>query len=248
MCRGLRISLRSAPQPENTHRQNALHPNNAPGKKRPAVSHSRTDCDFQEYRKILQVIPGKLPLLPFAIQLDLTPGGQPRRASHQDAIQIGRLSTTAATAIATGPNSPAPNDTNVVMAPNPMPAITEPFRRPCRQRRRQPSANGKPHTATGKSDTVRSRTLDSRIPKSGGGTDPGRNRTAACPAMQAGSHRSASAQKLRLFTMLRVFIPTACIGCAANSSEEPKGTYLGAAIVQQSSPDDIDANGILSNF
>ena len=34
-----------------------------PGKKRPAVSHSRTDCDFQEHRKIPQVIPGKLPQL-----------------------------------------------------------------------------------------------------------------------------------------------------------------------------------------
>ena len=162
--------------------------------------------------------------------------GQPRRSNHQDAIQTGRLSTTAATAITTGPNSPAPKDANVVTAPSPIPAISEPCLRPCRQSRRQPSANGKPHTATGNSDTVRSSTLDSRLPRSGGRPEPGRNRTAACPAMQAGNHRTANAQKLRSFIVLRVFIPMACSGCVANSSEEPKRTSLGAAIMQPSRP------------
>ena len=81
MCRGSPISSRSAPQPENTHRQNTPQPNTAPGRERPAVSHSRTDRDFQECRKIPWVIPGKLPLLP-SIRLKLSV--LPNRQTHKE--------------------------------------------------------------------------------------------------------------------------------------------------------------------
>lgn len=55
-------------------------------------------------------------------EADLSTCGQPLRLSQSQAIQTGRLSKIAQTAIAIGPSSPAKTEAATVTAPSPAPA------------------------------------------------------------------------------------------------------------------------------
>ena len=140
----------------------------------------------------------------------LRPTRHARRASHHHAPQTGALNSSAQTAIATGPSSPANTDAATVSVPKGIPSHQAARRYPKRQSLRQPRARGSPHGASTIKDDDAIIAAITHVPVSEVPPASGRNRAAACTTTPAGSQSNASGQNPRRFFGASLSMPTGC--------------------------------------
>ena len=122
---------------------------------------------------------------------------QPRRASHSAAIHTGRLSTTAATTIASGPSNPGSSDAAAVTVASPEPTPQAARRNPSHHNRRHASASGRPQGATKTSEGAAANTIGNHIPNISDGVISSMRWNAVVVTTPTGSQSSASGQNPR---------------------------------------------------
>ena len=132
---------------------------------------------------------------------------QPRRASHSAAIHTGRLSTTAATTIASGPSNSSSSDAATVTVPSAAPMPQAARRNPSHDNRRHASASGRPQGATTISEGAAINTIGNHIPVISDGVLSGMKRNAVVVTTPTGSQSSASGQNPRRLVDPRSFMP-----------------------------------------